>query len=346
MRNFAAQIMITHQKTDMTMRSFLLGCMACLLAIALQAQPARDYVILVHGGAGAMAGLEDRAEQAAAYYASLDSALHIGAAILEEGGKGETAVIAVLRYFESNPLFNAGVGATCTATGTFELDASIMRGQDLSAGAVAGVKHVKHPIEAAYSVMTQSPHVMMAGEGAEQFARSQGLEMVDDNLFFATPKTLKWVEELKRESKKNGTVGCVVLDKAGNLTAGTSTGGMFKKQWGRVGDSPVIGAGTYADNESCAVSCTGHGEYFIRHAVAHTLCARYKFLKEPIEKAADHILFEELNAEAGNGGLIAVDKDGRFAMPFNSGGMFRGYLYKEKGSGKTVSQVGIGKNLR
>ena len=317
----------------------------CLATAALWAQSEREYVIVVHGGAGAMRSLEQHPEQAAHYYAALDSALHIGAALLEQGSKGEEAVIAVLRYFESNPLFNAGVGATCTAAGTFELDASIMRGEDLSAGAVAGVKHVKHPIEAAYRVMTRSAHVMMAGEGAEQFAREQALEMVDDNLYFATPKTLQWVEQLKQESKKNGTTGCVVLDKQGNLTAGTTTGGMFKKKWGRVGDSPVIGAGTYADNASCAVSCTGHGEYFIRHAVAYNLCARYKYLKEPVVDAARHILHEELNAEAGNGGLIAVDREGNIAMDFNSGGMFRGYLYKERATGHVSGEVGIGQKL-
>lgn len=313
--------------------------------LALWAQGEREYVIVVHGGAGAMRGLEQHPEQANAYRAALDSALHIGAACLDEGSRGEDAVRAVLRYFESNPLFNAGIGATCTAAGTFELDASIMRGQDLTAGAVAGVKHVKHPIEAAYRVMTHSAHVMMAGEGAEEFAREQSLEMVDDNLYFATPKTLQWVEQLKQESKKNGTVGCVVLDKAGNLTAGTSTGGMFRKKWGRVGDSPIIGAGTYADNESCAVSCTGHGEYFIRHAVAYNLCARYKYLKESVAEAARHILHDELNSEAGNGGLIAVDREGNVAMDFNSGGMFRGYLYKEKAAGELVGEVGIGKEL-
>lgn len=325
----------------------VLGCICLSLATFTgQAQGKREYVIVVHGGAGAMGGLEQNAELSAQYYAALDSALDTGAVVLDRGGKGEEAVLAVLRYFESNPLFNAGIGATCTAAGTFELDASIMRGQDLSAGAVAGLQHVKHPIDAAYRVMTQSEHVMMAGEGAEQFAREQGLEMVDDNLYFATPKTMKWVEQLKRESKKNGTVGCVVLDKEGNLTAGTSTGGMFKKKWGRIGDSPVIGAGTYADNASCAVSCTGHGEYFIRHAVAYNLCARFKYLNEPVETAADYIIHQELNAEAGNGGLIAVDKSGNIAMPFNSGGMFRGYLYKERSTGAVRRQVGIGKSLR
>ena len=228
----------------------------------------REYVIVVHGGAGAMAGLEEDPVKSAQYYAALDSALMIGDKVLSAGGEGPEAVMAVINYFEGNPLFNAGIGATCTVEGTFELDASIMEGKDLSAGAVAGLKHVKHPINAAYAVKTKSPHVMLSGAGAEEFAKEQGLEMVEDNMYFATPKTMEWIEKLKQESKKNGTVGCVVLDKQGNLTAGTSTGGMFKKRWGRIGDSPVIGAGTYADNNSCAVSCTGHGEYFIRHAVA------------------------------------------------------------------------------
>ena len=319
--------------------------LALLLATAGFARE-REYVIVVHGGAGEMKGLEADPERSAAYYAALDSALMIGDEVLAAGGAGVEAVLAVINYFERNPLFNAGVGATCTAEGTFELDAAIMEGKDLSAGAVAGVKHVKHPIDAAYAVKAHSPHVMLTGAGAEAFAREQGLEMVDDNLYFATPETMRWVEELKRASKKNGTVGCVVLDKRGDLVAGTSTGGMFKKRWGRVGDAPVIGAGTYADNASCAVSCTGHGEYFIRHAVAFNVCARYKYLKESVREAADYIIHQELNKDAGNGGLIAVDKDGNIAMPFNSGGMFRGYLYKEKGSGAVVKKVGIGKEMR
>lgn len=315
---------------------------ATLLAGSLfvQAQD-REYVIVVHGGAGDISKVENDPVRSALYYAALDSALSIGDRILSAGGEGPQAVMAVINYFENNPLFNAGKGATCTAEGTFELDASIMEGKDLSAGAVAGVKTVKNPINVAYAVKTKTPHVLLSGVGAEAFAAEQGLEQVD-NLYFATPKTLEWIEKLKQESKKNGTVGCVVLDKQGNLTAGTSTGGMFKKKWGRIGDSPVIGAGTYADNNSCAVSCTGHGEYFIRHAVAFNLCARYKYLKESVEQAADYIIHTELNTNAGNGGLIAVDKEGNIAMPFNSTGMFRGYLYKEKGQTDVVKKVGIG----
>lgn len=324
----------------------ILLCAAFLIALpGLQAQN-REYVIVVHGGAGNMGDVENDPVKAGQYYAALDSALQIGDRVLSAGGEGPEAVMKVISYFESNPLFNAGIGATCTAEGTFELDASIMEGKDLSAGAVASLKKVKHPIQAAYAVKIHSPHVFLSGAGAEEFIAAQGLEMVEDNRYFATPKTLQWIEKLKEESKKNGTVGCVVLDKQGNLTAGTSTGGTFKKRWGRIGDSPVIGAGTYADNQSCAVSCTGHGEYFIRHAVAFNLCARHKYLKEPVEKAADHIIHTELNVHAGEGGLIAVDKDGNIAMPFNTTGMFRGYLYKEKGNPSVVKKVGIGEKLR
>lgn len=323
---------------------FTLAAVLLCSAAFLQAQD-REYVIVVHGGAGNMGDLENDPVKSAIYYAALDSALMIGDKILSTGGEGPEAVMAVINYFESNPLFNAGVGATCTAEGTFELDAAIMEGKDLSAGAVAGVKTVKHPINAAYAVKTKSPHVMLSGAGADEFAREQKLELVDDNMYFATPKTMEWIEKLKADSEKNGTVGCVILDKQGNLTAGTSTGGMFKKRWGRIGDAPVIGAGTYADNASCAVSCTGHGEYYIRHAVAFNVCARYKYLREGVEQAADYIIHTELNTNAGNGGLIAVDKLGNMAMPFNSTGMFRGYLYKEKAKPGIVKQVGIGKTM-
>ena len=337
------------------MKNFFVGLTAALVGMQLGAcvqekesvqMAEREYVIVVHGGAGAMAGLENDMVKASQYYTALDSALTIGDAILADGGEGIEAVKAVIRYFEGNPLFNAGVGATCTIDGAFELDAAIMEGKDLSAGSVAGVKYIKHPIDAAYAVKTQTEHVMLAGEGADQFAKAHGLEMVEDNQYFATPKTMKWIEQLKKESKKNGTVGCVVLDKYGNLTAGTSTGGRFKKQWGRVGDAPVIGAGTYADNEGCAVSCTGHGEYYIRHVVAYNLSTRVKMLNQPIAEAADEIIFGELNTDAGNGGLIAVDKKGNIAMPFNSGGMHRGYLYKEKGKETVTKAVGIGKTMK
>ena len=204
----------------------------------IQAQE-KEYVILVHGGAGVMSALQEHPEQRDMYYAALDSALQIGERQMQLTGKGVDVVLAVINYFESNPLFNSGIGATVSAAGQFELDASIMEGKDLSAGSVAGVKHIKHPINAAYAVKKMTPHVMLSGDGADQFAAENGLETVQDNLYFATPKTLKWVEKFKEESKKNGTVGCVVLDKEGNLTAGTSTGGMLGKKYGRIGDAPI-----------------------------------------------------------------------------------------------------------
>lgn len=327
------------------MKKFSLHSLFLFLCVAsvVSAQE-REYVIAIHGGAGAMGALADNPSQSEHYYAALDSALVIGDRLLAAGEEGHVVVRAVVNYLENNPLFNAGKGATVTEEGTFELDASIMLGKDLSAGAVAGVRTVKNPINAAYAVITDSPHVFLSGEGADRFAAEQGLETVD-NLYFMTPKTMKWVEEVKQRSGKNGTVGCVVLDRQGNLTAGTSTGGMYRKKWGRIGDAPVIGAGTYADNRSCAVSCTGHGEYFIRHVVAYNLCARYRYLGENIEAAASHIIHTDLDTDAGNGGLIAIDKDGNIAMPFNSGGMFRGFLYKEKNKSAITKKVGIWEEL-
>lgn len=326
------------------MKKILLSLLCMSLLFTSRAND-KEYVIVVHGGAGNLASIEKNSQLSERYYRALDSALMIGNAVLERGGEGVEAVLAVIGYFEGNPLFNSGVGATCTYEGTFELDAAIMEGKDLTAGAVAGVKTVKHPIQAAYAVKEKSPHVMLAGAGADAFAKEQGLELVE-NLYFATPKTMEWIETLKKESKKNGTVGCVILDRQGNLVAGTSTGGMFKKRWGRIGDSPVIGAGTYADNSSCAVSCTGHGEYYIRHAVAHDLCARVKYGREKIGDAAEKIVNGILNTDEGNGGLIAVDKNGNIAMPFNSSGMFRGYLIKEKGKNTPEKKVGIGKEMK
>ncbi|MDR1646117.1 MAG: isoaspartyl peptidase/L-asparaginase [Tannerellaceae bacterium] len=328
----------------MTKNLFIAVCLLLLPAISANAQK-REYAMVVHGGAGNLSATENDPVRAPLLYAAMDSALLIGENILAGGGEAEKAVMAVICYLENNPLFNAGKGATVTAEGAFELDAALMLGKDLSAGAVAGVKSVKNPILAAYAVMTQSPHVMLSGTGADHFAAEQGLETVD-NAYFATPRTLEWIEQLKRESGKNGTVGCVALDKHGDLAAGTSTGGMLRKRWGRIGDAPVIGAGTYADNQSCAVSCTGHGEYFIRHAVAFNLCARYKYLHESVAQAAEHIIHHELNADEGNGGLIALDKDGNIAMPFNSVGMIRASLYKEKTAPASVRQVGIGKALK
>jgi len=319
------------------MKTLILALTSLLFLHPLFAQK-REYAMAIHGGAGNLESIAKDSAPAATYHAALDSALRIGNKLLAAGAQAEEVVIAVVRYLENNPLFNAGKGATVTSEGTFELDASIMLGKDLSAGAVAGVKTVKNPIEAAYAVMTKTAHVMLSGIGAERFAAEQGLAIVD-NTYFAVPSTLKLIEEIKAE--KNGTVGCVVLDKQGNLAAGTSTGGVLRKRWGRIGDSPIVGAGTYADNNSCAVSCTGRGEYFMRHAVAFNLCARYKYLGETVSQAAEHIIHRELNP-ASNGGLIAIDKYGAIAMPFNSAGMFRGSIYMEEGAQEAVCYTAIG----
>jgi len=327
------------------MKTIFLAIIGLIFSLQPLFSQKREYALAIHGGAGNLEAVVNDPARAAPYYAALDSALSIGENLLVKGVHAEEVVIAVVRYLEDNPLFNAGKGATVTWEGGFELDASIMLGKNLNAGAVAGVKTVRNPIEAAYAVMTQSPHVMLSGEGADRFAAEQGLKIVE-NSYFATPRTVQLIEQFKKENEKNGTVGCVVLDKHGNLAAGTSTGGMLRKRWGRIGDTPVIGAGTYADNNSCAVSCTGHGEYFIRHAVAFNLCARYKYLNETVSQAAEYIINQELNTNAGNGGLIAIDKNGQIAMPFNSTGMVRGSIYKEASSPASVKIVAIGTEIK
>ncbi len=301
------------------------------------------YAIAIHGGAGTIRATDLTAEQDAAYRAALDSALQIGEKVLQEGGAAIDAVEQTIRFLEDSPLFNAGKGAVFTHEGRNELDASIMQGKDLSAGAVAGLTVVRHPIAAARAVMEQSPHVMLTGQGAEQFAREKGLEIVDPAYFFTQTRwdalqraKAEEATQLDHDSKqgsrrpsrtdyKFGTVGCVALDRAGNLVAGTSTGGMTNKRWNRVGDAPVIGAGTYANNETCAVSCTGHGEYFIRWAVAHDVSALMAYKGLSLEAAAEEVINRKLKAAGGEGGLIAVDAQGNISMPFNSEGMYRGY---------------------
>jgi beta-aspartyl-peptidase (threonine type) len=265
----------------------------------------------------------------------MENALQTGKEMLEEGKSALEVVEAVIRILEDSPLFNAGKGAVFTHNGTNELDASIMDGKTLNAGAVAGVKNIKNPISAAYKVMTNSKHVLLTGDGASEFAKEQGLEIVDPKYFYTEDNFKELQEVIKSEEEKkdskHGTVGCVVLDKEGNLAAGTSTGGMTNKRWGRIGDSPIIGAGTYANNNTCAVSCTGHGEYFIRYAVAHDLSALIEYKNMNIDDAAEYIINEKLKNAGGNGGLIAVDKNGEITMKFNTPGMVRAYL-KSDGS--------------
>ncbi|KAB2814697.1 isoaspartyl peptidase/L-asparaginase family protein [Phaeocystidibacter luteus] len=276
--------------------------------------------ILIHGGAGTITkeGLSDEVE--AAYERSLQRVLDSGYKWLNEGVAPEEVVARSISMMESDSLFNSGVGAVVTAKGEAELDASIMRGSDLQAGAVSGLKHIEHPIQLAKVVMDSSKHVMLSGTGAEEYAQKMGFPLVDNSLFITHRRANQYADLVP---DKMGTVGVVVLDADGNLSAGTSTGGMMMKEYGRIGDSPIIGSGTYADNAGCAVSCTGHGEYFIRHSVAGQLSLRVKH-GEDLSAAANDILFNILNAQHGAGGLIALDANGNYTMPFNTSGMFRG----------------------
>lgn len=306
--------------------SFLL-----LLAAFMHAQ---DYVIVLHGGAGNGIKKENiDSDEQETYEQKMQEALLAGTKVLDTGGPAHLAVVEVIKVLENSPLFNAGKGAVFTYDAKNEMDASIMDGQSLNAGAVAGIGTVKNPITAALAVMQNSSHVMLSGKGAEGFAKIQGCEIISPD-YFKTEKRLKSLERYKKthgavsnnwEDSKMGTVGCAVLDKNGNLAAGTSTGGMTGKRYGRIGDSPIIGAGTYADNNTCAVSCTGHGEYFIRYAVAHDVSARMAYGGEIFREAAATVIHKVLKPAGGDGGLIGVDKDGNVVMEFNTNGMFRAY---------------------
>ncbi len=287
------------------------------------AQEKGRYTIVIHGGAGTFDksftdSLKDE------YMSSLKEALTIGQKILESGGSSLDAVEKVINYFENDPKFNAGKGAVFTSEGTHELDAAIMNGRDLSCGAVAGVKHIKHPVSLARLVMEKTKHVLLCGEGADAFGRQMNVDYVE-NKYFDTPARLEQYEKIK--GSKHGTVGCVALDKHGNLAAATSTGGTGYKMPGRIGDSPIIGAGTYADNNTCAVSCTGEGELFIKNDIAFNLNALIAYKNMPLTDAADELIYKRLNKNTG--GLIAVDKNGSFAMPFNTNGMLRGVANSE-----------------
>lgn len=301
-----------------------------IISVTVAANSQNNYAIAIHGGAGALTKKNMTPELETKYREALSNALNIGEEILKKGGTSLDAVEQTIIYLENCPLFNAGVGAVFNYDGIHELDASVMNGKTLQAGAVGSLQHVKNPIRAARKVMEFSPHVFMVGAGAEKFALEQGLDSVS-NTFFDTPERLKEFLKNKQDSErhakeqKRGTVGCVALDRSGNLAAGTSTGGMSMKKYGRIGDSPVIGAGTYANNNSCAVSCTGHGEYFIRYAVAYDVSARMLYNKQSLTSAADEVINKVLKDAGGDGGLIAVDKHGNITTPFNSEGMYRGW---------------------
>jgi len=309
------------------------------------------YVLVIHGGAGTILKKNMTAEKELAYEKALNAALDAGEKILSEGGSALNAVEAAVRSMEDSPLFNAGKGAVFTHDGVNELDASIMDGSNLECGAVSGVRSVKNPISLARAVMEQSDHVFLSREGAEEFARLRELEMVDSSYFYTEDRWRSLQKALKLEDgssflsedeamidEKFGTVGAVALDRSGHLAAATSTGGMTNKRWARIGDSPVIGAGTYADDRSCAVSCTGHGEYFIRLHIASRVSAAMLYGDKDLNSAANEAILSDLENLGGTGGLIAVDAAGNIAMPFNTAGMYRGY------TNGAVRKIGIYKD--
>ncbi|HUP48073.1 MAG TPA: isoaspartyl peptidase/L-asparaginase [Thermoanaerobaculia bacterium] len=304
-------------------------------------QPAAGRPMLViHGGAGTITRGSMTAEREKEYRAALEASLRAGHAVLARGGSSLDAVEASVRILEDHPLFNAGKGAVFTHEGRNELDASIMDGRTMRAGSVAGVTIIRNPISAARAVMERSKHVMMAGRGAELFATKMGLEVVDPSYFWTESRWKSLQRQLLRDAEqqpprteglpgegtKFGTVGAVAVDREGNLAAATSTGGMTNKQFGRVGDSPIIGAGTYAANESCAVSGTGHGEFFIRWTVSYDIAALMKYRGLSVQQAADEVINRKLKGVGGEGGVIAVDGKGNIAMPFNTEGMYRGWI--------------------
>lgn len=316
------------------------------------------FAIAIHGGAGAIQKSKMTPALRKQYETKLKEAVSTGYQLLAQGKSSQQAIIAAIQIMEASPLFNAGKGAVYTFDAEHELDASIMNGKTLNAGAVSGVKTVKSPIALAEKIMEESVHVMLSGEGAEQFAKNKGLPLVDNSYFNtehrykALLKAKKKLSEKEQELKdfqaahqslatefKVGTVGAVALDKAGNLTAGTSTGGMTAKRFGRIGDAPIIGAGTYANNDSCAVSATGHGEYFIRYHVAADICARVQYQNISLEKAADTVINDVLVKAGGSGGIIAIDTKGNITMPFNSEGMYRASM---SSNGETY--IGIFRN--
>ena len=324
----------------MRLLSGLFICLFPLWAVATE-QP---VAIALHGGAGTIDRDRMSAEVEAKYRSFLDKAISDGYQQLQAGEEGLDVVVAIIQRMEDSPLFNAGKGSVYTWDGQHELDASIMHGAQMDAGAVAGVTTVQSPIALARAVMEQSPHVMLASRGAEQFAKELGVPEVSP-AYFETERRKRALESYKSRTQagiephvdyKFGTVGVVVLDSKGNLVAGTSTGGMTGKRWGRIGDAPVIGAGTYANNRSCAVSATGHGEYFIRHTVARDICARMQFAGQGLNEAAEAVIMDELVVAGGDGGIVAVDAGGEVAMVFNTPGMYRASV-----SGSGVKSIGI-----
>ncbi|WP_420454994.1 isoaspartyl peptidase/L-asparaginase family protein [Rubrivirga sp.] len=333
----------------------LLAAVALALPAAAQTAPVLPdldgdpVVLVVHGGAGTILRANMDADTDAAIRAALAQALRAGHAEVVAGRPALDAVSAALQILEDDPHFNAGRGGVFAADQTVRHDASVMDGATGLAGASSGTMHVRHPILLARRVMEASPHVLLSGEGAEEFALQQGLELVP-NTFFHTPGRLRGllsVQERERSAtglarpaphpwQMHGTVGAVALSAGGSLAAGTSTGGMTNKRWGRVGDSPIIGAGTYADDATCGVSATGHGEYFIRLGIARDIAARMAYLDESVDQAASHVIGTTLAEAGGTGGVIALDAEGNVSMPFNTEGMYRGTITR---SGRVTTMI-------
>jgi L-asparaginase / beta-aspartyl-peptidase len=331
------------------MRIFLLFISFIILSV-MESQTLysdKEAILVVHGGAGTILKKNMTPEKESLYRAKLTEAIEAGYKILKNGGTSLDAVQEVIVILEDSPLFNAGKGSVFTHDGKNEMDAAIMSGKTIRAGTVAGVHTIKNPIKAARAVMEKSQHVMMIGSGAEQFAKEQGLDIVEPSYFYDETRwkqlqkakeknTIQMdhtdssgVKEKNTKPDKHGTVGCVALDQSGNLAAGTSTGGMTNKQYGRVGDSPIIGAGTYANNSTCAISCTGHGEFFILSLVAYDIAALVEYKGMDTRAAAEKVVMDKLVKFGGEGGVVALDAKGNFAMPFNSEGMYRGYVTRE-----------------
>jgi len=319
------------------------SALLCLLfAAALSAQEA-PTALVIHGGAGTVSREALTPEREAAIRADLNRALDAGQGVLTLGGSALDAITAAIVVLEDSPHFNAGKGAVFNAEGVNELDASIMDGATLAAGSVAGVHRVKNPVRLARAVMERSPHVMLIGDGAEQFGASVGIEFVKPD-YFRTEERWQQLQDAKaRESAQAalpadgyfGTVGAIALDREGRLAAATSTGGMTNKRWGRVGDAPIIGAGTWADGQ-CAVSATGWGEFFIRLNVAHDICARFAYRDQSLDRAAGDVVMKRVPELGGNGGVIAMDGQGRIAMPFNTSGMYRGWINTDGSRGTAI----------
>lgn len=321
------------------LRRFVLPLLLTMLAVSMPSTAEQPIAIVIHGGAGTIVKAKMSDEVEASYRQALAAAAQAGYDILNSGGTARAAVTAAIVSMEDSPLFNAGHGAVLTHEGRAELDASIMEGRHLNAGAVAATTRTKNPILLANAVLEHSPHVMLAGQGAEQFAEQQGLELVANEYFHTERRRLALQRAIAKErgsvlsedhddpleviKDKKGTVGAVALDQAGDIVAATSTGGMTNKRYGRIGDSPIIGAGTYADNRVCGISATGHGEFFIRAAVAHDICARAQYKGISLQAAADEVVQQRLVAMGANGGIIGLDPAGQVVYSFNSDGMYR-----------------------